>query len=172
MTTYKKLADEFQFAGKYKKLFVYKKDEKGVPVPVEYIKPKKPALSEVDYADYMNEVMNQEAEAEHAFDEEFEAAAKTAHEEQVAKELKVQMSMKEEKELEKFNKEEEKNANTVTTFLTGNEEVDELEAIMFGEPEDDLMEHAMFEDDPEWLYKGNCQYEQMSLEEFLKGAES
>jgi hypothetical protein len=43
---------------------------------------------------------------------------------------------------------------------------------MFGEPEDDLMEHAMFEDDPELLYKGNCQYEQMSLEEFLKGAES
>ena len=135
MTTYKKLVDEFKFAGKYKKLFVYKKDEKGVFVPVAY-KSKKPALSEVDYADYMNEVMNQEAEAEHAFDEEFEAAAKTVYEEQVAKELKVQMSMKEEKELEKFNKEEEKNANTVTTFLTGNEEVDELEAIMFGEPED------------------------------------
>lgn len=30
---------------------------------------------------------------------------------------------------------------------------------MFGEPEDDLMEHAMFEDDPEWLYKGDCKYE-------------
>lgn len=25
--------------------------------------------------------------------------------------------------------------------------------------EDDLMEHPMFEDDPEWLYKGDCKYE-------------
>ena len=41
---------------------------------------------------------------------------------------------------------------------------------IFGEPEDDLMEHAMFEDDPEWLYKGDYKYEQMSLEDFLKGA--
>ena len=41
---------------------------------------------------------------------------------------------------------------------------------MFGEPDDDLMEHAMFEDDPDWLYKGDCKYEQMSLEDFLKGA--
>jgi hypothetical protein len=38
----------------------------------------------------------------------------------------------------------------------------------FGEPEDDLMEHAMFEDEPEWLYKGDCVYEQMTLEDFLK----
>ena len=37
----------------------------------------------------------------------------------------------------------------------------------FGQ-EPDLMEHAMFEDDPEWLYKGDAVYEQMSLEEFLK----
>lgn len=35
--------------------------------------------------------------------------------------------------------------------------------------EDDLMEHAMFEDDPEWLYKGNCIYEQMSIEEVFNG---
>lgn len=35
--------------------------------------------------------------------------------------------------------------------------------------EPDLMEHAMFEDDPEWLYKNDCVYEQMTLEEFLKG---
>ena len=35
--------------------------------------------------------------------------------------------------------------------------------------EDDLMEHAMFEDDPEWLYKDDCVYEQMSLEDFMKG---
>jgi len=27
---------------------------------------------------------------------------------------------------------------------------------------------AMFEDDPEWLYKDDCVYEQMTLEEFLK----
>lgn len=37
--------------------------------------------------------------------------------------------------------------------------------------EEDLMEHAMFEDDPEWLYKGDAVYEQMSLEDFLGGAE-
>lgn len=36
--------------------------------------------------------------------------------------------------------------------------------------EEDMMEHAMFEDDPEWLYKGDCVYEQMSLEDFLGGA--
>ena len=35
--------------------------------------------------------------------------------------------------------------------------------------EPDLMEHAFFEDDPEWLYKGDCKYEQMTIEEFLKG---
>ena len=35
--------------------------------------------------------------------------------------------------------------------------------------EPDLMEHAMFEDDPDWLYKGDAVYEQMSLEEFLNG---
>lgn len=34
--------------------------------------------------------------------------------------------------------------------------------------EDDLMEHAMFEDDPDWLYKGDAVYEQMSFEDFLK----
>ena len=33
--------------------------------------------------------------------------------------------------------------------------------------EDDLMEHAMFEDDPEWLYKGGAVYEQITLEDFL-----
>lgn len=32
----------------------------------------------------------------------------------------------------------------------------------------DLMEHAMFEDDPPWLYQGDAVYEQMSLEDFLK----
>lgn len=37
--------------------------------------------------------------------------------------------------------------------------------------EDDLMEHAMFEDDPDWLYKGDAVYEQMSLEDFLNQAE-
>jgi hypothetical protein len=35
--------------------------------------------------------------------------------------------------------------------------------------DDDLMEHAMFEDDPEWLYKGKYTYEQMSMEDFMKG---
>ena len=35
--------------------------------------------------------------------------------------------------------------------------------------EDDLMEHAMFEDKPEWLYKGDAVYGQMTLEEFLNG---
>lgn len=38
---------------------------------------------------------------------------------------------------------------------------------IFGEPEDDMMEHPMFTDDPEWLYKGDCVYEQMSLEDFM-----
>lgn len=33
------------------------------------------------------------------------------------------------------------------------------------EPEPDMMEHAMFEDDPEWLYKDDAVYEQMTLEE-------
>lgn len=36
------------------------------------------------------------------------------------------------------------------------------------EPEEDMMEHAMFEDDPEWLYKDDAVYEQMTLEEFFK----
>ncbi len=36
--------------------------------------------------------------------------------------------------------------------------------------EPDLMEHAMFEDDPEWLYKGDAVYEQMSLEDLFGGA--
>lgn len=35
---------------------------------------------------------------------------------------------------------------------------------------DDGYEHPMFEDEPEWLYKGDCVYEQMTLEEFLGGA--
>lgn len=35
------------------------------------------------------------------------------------------------------------------------------------EPEPDMMEHAMFEDDPEYLYKGDCVYEQMSLDEWI-----
>lgn len=34
--------------------------------------------------------------------------------------------------------------------------------------EEDMMEHALFEDDPEWLYTGKYTYEQMSMEEFLK----
>lgn len=33
--------------------------------------------------------------------------------------------------------------------------------------EPDMMEHAMFEDEPEWLYKGDAVYEQMSIEDFL-----
>lgn len=36
------------------------------------------------------------------------------------------------------------------------------------EPEPDMMEHAMFEDDPEWLYKADAVYEQMTLEELYK----
>lgn len=34
--------------------------------------------------------------------------------------------------------------------------------------EEDLMEHSLFEEDPEWLYKDDCVYEQMSLEDFMK----
>lgn len=41
---------------------------------------------------------------------------------------------------------------------------------MFGEPDDDLFEHAQFESDPDYLYKGEYNYEQMSLDDFLKGA--
>lgn len=33
--------------------------------------------------------------------------------------------------------------------------------------EEDMLEHPMFEDDPEWLYKDDCVYEQMSLEDFM-----
>ena len=41
----------------------------------------------------------------------------------------------------------------------------------FGEEGDDLFEHALFEDkDPDYLYKGKYTYEQMSLDDFLKGA--
>lgn len=36
------------------------------------------------------------------------------------------------------------------------------------EPEEDMMEHSLFEDDPEWLYKGEAVYEQMTLEELFK----
>ena len=36
--------------------------------------------------------------------------------------------------------------------------------------EKDLMEHSMFEEEPEYLYKGDCVYEQMTLEDFLGGA--
>ena len=36
--------------------------------------------------------------------------------------------------------------------------------------EEDLMEHAMFEDEPDWLYKGDAVYEQMSLEDLFGGA--
>lgn len=39
-------------------------------------------------------------------------------------------------------------------------------------PEEDMMEHAMFEDDPPELYKGNMVYEQMDLEEFLGGGQT
>lgn len=35
--------------------------------------------------------------------------------------------------------------------------------------DDDLMEHAMFEDDPEWLYKDDAVYTKMTIEEFLEG---
>lgn len=38
------------------------------------------------------------------------------------------------------------------------------------EEDEDMMEHALFEDDPDWLYKGDNVYEQMTLEEFLGGA--
>lgn len=43
-----------------------------------------------------------------------------------------------------------------------------LQKEMGFEPEPDMMEHALFEDDPEWLYKGDAVYEQMSLEEFME----
>ena len=33
--------------------------------------------------------------------------------------------------------------------------------------EEDLMEHAMFEDDPDWLYKDDAVYEQRTIEDFL-----
>lgn len=35
--------------------------------------------------------------------------------------------------------------------------------------EPDLMEHSLWEEDPEWLYKGKYVYEQMTLEEMMKG---
>ena len=38
---------------------------------------------------------------------------------------------------------------------------------IFGQ-EEDLMEHPMFEDEPEWLYKGDCVYEQISIEDWLR----
>ena len=33
--------------------------------------------------------------------------------------------------------------------------------------EEDMMEHAMFEDDPEWLYTGEYVYEQQTLEDYF-----
>lgn len=38
----------------------------------------------------------------------------------------------------------------------------------FGQ-EEDLMEHPLFDDDPDWLYRGDVVYEQMSIEDFLGG---
>lgn len=38
---------------------------------------------------------------------------------------------------------------------------------IFGTEEDDGFEHPMFEDEPEWLYKGDCVYEQMTIEDFM-----
>lgn len=35
----------------------------------------------------------------------------------------------------------------------------------------DMMEHSMLDDEPEYLYKGDAVYEQMSIEDFLKEAE-
>ena len=38
----------------------------------------------------------------------------------------------------------------------------------FGTQDDDGYEQPMFEEEsPEWLYKGNCVYEQMTLEDFM-----
>ena len=37
------------------------------------------------------------------------------------------------------------------------------------EPEPDMMEHALFEENPDWLYKGEAVYEQMSLEDLFEG---
>lgn len=34
--------------------------------------------------------------------------------------------------------------------------------------DEDMMEHPMFEDEPEWLYKDDCVYEQMSIEDFME----
>lgn len=34
--------------------------------------------------------------------------------------------------------------------------------------EPDLMEHSFFDDEPEWLYKDDAVYEQMSIEEFVR----
>ena len=38
----------------------------------------------------------------------------------------------------------------------------------FGQ-EEDLMEHPMFETEPDWLYRDDVVYEQMSIEDFLGG---
>ena len=38
---------------------------------------------------------------------------------------------------------------------------------VFGQDED-MMEHPQFEAEPEWLYKGDCVYEQMSIEDFME----
>lgn len=38
------------------------------------------------------------------------------------------------------------------------------------EPEPDMMEHALFEENPEWLYHGDAVYEQMTLEEVFGNA--
>ena len=35
----------------------------------------------------------------------------------------------------------------------------------------DMMEHAMFEDDPDWLYKGKAVYEQRTIEDVLADME-
>jgi hypothetical protein len=37
--------------------------------------------------------------------------------------------------------------------------------------EADMMEHAMFEDDPDWLYKGKAVYEQRTIEDVLADME-
>ena len=40
------------------------------------------------------------------------------------------------------------------------------------EPFEDNMEHSIIRDDPDWIYKGEYVYEQMSLEDFMKEVEN
>ena len=116
-STYDKLVDAYKLYERSFNSLTWAQDENNIIIPVG-------VKEEVVYDD-----------PESAFVGEFNALAEAA-EEDAAAELEIQMSKKQEKELRRHAFEEAKAAKHLTNFTTGNKQVDELTAVMFGEPED------------------------------------